>query len=486
MELKKITIENYKSIDNIEFIISEINNSYTYSLLGINESGKSSFLKAISLFDNGDISYPQDFFSDSKPVKITLNYVPSKDILAELKKELLTTHKFGKELLNKLEIKSVQIISEFEPTEITTKTIKENIDFQTQTFTDYTLIEKIPTKKGKEEIELEDFNLSAFFESELHDYFWDISHHVIFWKSSPEYLMLDDIDLLNFSTQPKETSIPLLNCFSLAGIKEDSLRKEIEKLTSPVTINSLQSKLSELTTKHINKVWPEHPISITFQINNNKISLLIEDNGVKFQPKTTGQRSDGFKQFISFLLTISVENYNEELSNTILLIDEPETHLHPPAQINLLGELIKITSNNNNNILFFATHSNYLIDKSNLDRNYKVSKKKNHKTSIDKIERKTSTYSEVNYEVFGIETSDYHNELYGFIELENRSLLDSMSKKRKWFNSKMKKEYQVSLSEYIRHSIHHPENELNKKYTDKELSQSIKNLRELRDKIYMQ
>ena len=276
----------------------------------------------------------------------------------------------------------------------------------------------------------------------------------------------------------------MLNCFSLAGIKEESLKKEIAKLTSPVAISSLQSKLSELTTEHINKVWPEHPISITFQINNNKISLLIEDNGVKFQPKTTGQRSDGFKQFISFLLTISVENYNEELSNTILLIDEPETHLHPPAQINLLGELIKITSNNNNNnILFFATHSNYLIDKRNLDRNYKVSKKKNHKTSINKIEKKTSTYSEVNYEVFGIETSDYHNELYGYIESEEKPLLTSLDKSKKWVNSKTNKEYQVSLSEYIRHSIHHPENELNKKYTDKELNQSIKILRELKDKI---
>jgi predicted ATP-dependent endonuclease of OLD family len=483
MKLEKITIENYKSIDKVEFIISEINNSFTYSLLGINESGKSSFLKAISLFDNEDISYPQDFFSDSKPVKVILDYIPSKDNLINLKKELSNTHKFGKDILNKLDIKSLQIIVEFEASETTAKTFKEIIVFETEIFSDYTLTEKVPTKKGKEENELENFNLSTFFEDELPQYFWKISHKVVFWKSSPEYLILDDIDLIKFSTEPKETSIPLLNCFSLAGIEEDSLKKEITKLTTPVKINSLQSKLSELTTEHINKVWPEHPISITFQINNNKISLLIEDNGVKFQPKTTGQRSDGFKQFISFLLTISVENYNEELSKTILLIDEPETHLHPPAQINLLGELIKITSNNNNNILFFATHSNYLIDKRNLDRNYKVSKKQNHKTSINRIEKRTSTYSEVNYEVFGIETSDYHNELYGYIESEEKTLLSGLDKSKKWVNSKINKEYQVSLSEYIRHSIHHPENELNKKYTDKELTQSIKILRELKDKI---
>jgi predicted ATP-dependent endonuclease of OLD family len=485
MKLEKITIENYKSIDEIEFIISEINNSFTYSLLGINESGKSSFLKGISLFDNEDIYYPQDFFLDSKPVKITLNYIPSKKNIVELKKELSTTHKFGQEILDKLEIKSIQIIAEFEPSETTTKTFKENIVFETEIFSDYTIKENVPNKKTKEEIEIEieDLNLSTFFDKLLPKYFWNISHQVVFWKSSPEYLILDDIDLLKFASDPKQTSIPLLNCFSLAGIKEESLNEEIAKLTSPVAISSLQSKLSEITTEHINKVWPEHPITITFLINNNKISLLIEDNGVKFQPKTTGQRSDGFKQFISFLLTISVENYNEELSKTILLIDEPETHLHPPAQINLLGELIKITSNNNNNILFFATHSNYLIDKRNLDRNYKVSKKENHKTSIIKIEKKTSTYSEVNYEVFGIETSDYHNELYGYIESEDKTLLNNLNKSKKWIHSRTNKEYTVSLSEYIRHSIHHPENELNKKYTDKELNQSIKILREIKANI---
>ena len=483
MKLEKIKIENYKSIDNLEFEISEVNNSYTYSLLGINESGKSSFLKAISLIDNDDINYPQDFFSDSKPVKITLLYSLTDGNLTELKKELTTKYKFSKELLDKTIINSIQISIEFQPTTTKAKTIEQAITFETEVFSDYTLKEKIPTKKGKEENELEDFNLSTFFEQELDDYFWGISHHVVFWKSSPEYLILDEIDLLKFSNTPKEVSIPLLNCFILAGISKESLKTEIAKLNSPVTINSLQSRLSELTTEHINKVWPEHPISITFQINNNKISLLIEDNGVKFQPKTTGQRSDGFKQFISFLLTISVENFNGELSNTILLIDEPETHLHPPAQINLLGELIKITSNSNNNILFFATHSNYLIDKNNLDRNYKVSKRKNLETSINKIEKKTSTYSEVNFEVFGIETSDYHNELYGFIESEEKSLLEGLKKTMKWKNAKTKKEYNVSLSEYIRHSIHHPENELNKKYTDKELSQSIKILRELKDKI---
>ncbi len=483
MKLHKINIENFKSIDNLNFEINEIEDSYTYSLLGINESGKSSFLKAISLVDSKDIIYPNDFYDEKIPVKINLFYKLSKQELNELNKELITNFKFSKDLTDKVVITEIQISIEFEPNSTISKTISEIVSFEKDFFSEYTLKENIPIKKSKEDIDLEDFNLLEFFKSNLNDYFWGFSHKVVFWKSAPEYLILDEIDLLKFSKSPKEISIPLLNCFNLAGINEDSLQAEITKLNTPVSISSLQSKLSELTTIHINKVWPEHPISIVFQIDNNKISLLIEDNGVKFQPKTTSQRSDGFKQFISFLLTVSVENHNGELEDTILLIDEPETHLHPPAQINLLRELIKITSNDKNNILFFATHSNYLIDKTNLDRNYKVSKKENKRTVITKIEKKKSTYAEVNFEVFGIETTDYHNELYGFIESENKTLLENLNKTLRWKNAKTKKEYDVSLSQFIRDSIHHPENDLNKKFTDKELSQSIKSLKELKAKI---
>ena len=51
-----------------------------------------------------------------------------------------------------------------------------------------------------------------------------------------------------------------------------------------------------------------------------------------------------------------------------------------------MNELINISKNNKNNIVFYATHSNYMIDKNSLDRNYKVTKEKNINTSINKIE----------------------------------------------------------------------------------------------------
>jgi len=52
MILKKITIHNYKSIEKLYFKISQLNDeTYTYGLIGVNEAGKSTILKAIALKD---------------------------------------------------------------------------------------------------------------------------------------------------------------------------------------------------------------------------------------------------------------------------------------------------------------------------------------------------------------------------------------------------------------------------------------------------
>jgi predicted ATP-dependent endonuclease of OLD family len=481
MKLDKIDISNYRSIENLELEIKAVNGSHTFALLGINESGKSSFLQALSLVESGQINHPLDYFNQKEVVHVQLRYSINNEEKKTLQDHLIEENGFPEDLAKKVDVTEVFIIVDYAPDSAQTKNKYQSVKLKTKTFTDYTKTPEGIVSKTEETQEA--FNLEQYFKDTLSDYFLQLSHKVVFWKSSPQYLILDEIDLPTFAANPEQTSIPLVNCFRLAGIELDEIKSTIDGIKSSVSINNLQEKLSALVTEHINKVWPEHPIKVKFQISSNKISLLIEDEGVKFKVKTTGQRSDGFRQFISFLLTISVENYNGELENTILLIDEPEVHLHPPAQINLLSELIEITNNKRNNIVFFATHSNYLIDKKNLDRSYQVIKEDNHKTILKKIEKITSTYAEVNYEVFNIPTTDYHNELYGYLEDVAKAKLNTLEKDKKWKNaSRGGAEEDVSLPRYIRHSIHHPENELNSIYTEKQLIKSIEILRKLKYK----
>jgi predicted ATP-dependent endonuclease of OLD family len=480
MNLNSIEISNYKSIKNLKFEVKKIDNNFTYCLFGINESGKSSILKAISLFENDDkIKYPEDFFSEEEIVEITFYYTITDNILKNFHNQLLESHNCPKEILSKIIPIEVQITSQFDNNSSTNQIYVEEVKFKNNIVKGYCLQGRDIIKKTKDSQE-EDLDLINLIEKHFSDYFLSFSHSVIFWESTDKYLILDNIDLTSFASTPESVSIPLYNCFLLAGIKPSQISKKITELNSPARIRNLESLLSKKVTEHIKSIWKDHPIKILFEIDKNKISLLIEDEDVEHKAKTTSQRSDGFKQFISFLLTISADDKNQSLEQKILLIDEPETHLHPQAQINLKDELIKITKNHASSIVIYATHSNYLIDKNNLNRNFKVFKENNETTTIDQIKKTTSSYSEVNYEVFDIPTTDYHNELYGYLEDAEPAKLNGLPKDRQWENARNHNVSNVSLPEYIRHSIHHPENQLNKKYSEIQLKKSIKTLRKLK------
>lgn len=482
MKLLSITIRNYRSIEEETFSIEEKDGGYTFTLIGINESGKSSFLKAVSLVDGGDATYSKDFYNDKSEIEVFLSYKLEQDEEKELR-GALTEKGFDKDAVSEVEIESVDVCVSFDPSATPTKKTFDRIRFKNKLLSDYTLNGTAPNKKDKtSELPQEDLDLESFFEAYFPKYFWKISHRIALWKSDSKHLINEQVSLETFSADPENISIPLMNCFSLAGI--DDIPAEINKIrTNPAEINNLQEKLSDKVTAHIKKVWIGHQVKIKFQINNMMLSFLVEDEKVKYSSKTTDQRSDGFRQFISFLLTISAESANNQLSRSLLLLDEPETHLHPQAQECLKEELIKITKNKENNIVFFATHSNYMIDKDLIDRCYRVEKKGNKKTEVKKIEGGTSSYSEVNYEVFNISSTDYHNELYGYLEDVDKSKLDGLPKPKRWKNKKNNVTEDVSLATYIRHSIHHPENKLNAKFTSEELVQSIEILRNLKNEL---
>jgi len=482
MKLEQIKLSNYRSVESESIDFKSINKSQTYCLLGINESGKSSILKGIALFENLTPQYLDDFFDETEPVKTCLTYTPNIVYNRVLWSKLIKDFGFPKDIATAIEVTSVDLVTKYEPIESTSKEYIEVLSFKNDKIKGYHLVDDKLEKIIKTEEEINPLDLHDFFKEKLPKFFWSFSHDINFWESSDQYLILDEISLPDFAENPSDVSIPLKNCFVLSGIQVEKIKIKIENLTSPSRIRNLESLLSEKVTEHINTVWPEHPIEIRFEINNNKISLLIEDVGVKHKAKTTNQRSDGFKQFISFLLTLSTERVNQDLPRkTIMLLDEPETHLHPKAQINLMKELIKLTTDMNH-IVIYATHSNYMIDKVNLDRNFKVIKKKNETTKLERISKSNSSYSEINYTIFDIPTTDYHNELYGFLEDIHPKKLNGINKDRNWVNEKSGKTESVSLPKYIRNAIHHPENKSNRAYTQAQLKKSIGILRNLKYK----
>lgn len=457
MKLETIEITNYRSIEYLQLNCTAQNDgSFTFGLIGLNEAGKSSVLKAIALMDSLIPITAKDFQQKKGQVDITFRYRLDEEHV-ELLKEFLGPLKYGDTKWEDFDFSEVEFSSTYELPDLGKKIL---------------LSAKSIVENAKKR-----FILPKAFP--------DFVHRCIFWTAEDKYLISHPISLASFSANPEGTSVPLRNCFLLAGITD--IKERIGSLDDDSTeIELLQTELGEKVTEHIRSVWPNHPIEITFLITNGLIHFHVRDLGATGKAKTADQRSDGFKQFVSFLLTISAQNKNEELSQSILLLDEPETHLHPLAQEYLLTELIKISRNDRRNLALFATHSNYMIDKRDLSRNFRVTKE-NDLTDIVRLDRQISTYASVTFEVFGIASSDYHNELYarlheafqdedpGNREREYIKTFDSdffHTRKGLPFDKPFRgTPDRATLPTFIRNCIHHPEN--GDQFSENDLRQSI-------------
>jgi AAA15 family ATPase/GTPase len=517
MEIKKITIENYRSIKNIFFEISKRDdNSFTYGLIGINEAGKSSILKAIGLKDGlvDDSGTKLPLLKDFRPkeeIKITyqynINQKEDENLYEILNKEGVVNDP-SPNLEKAVSVAEGEQIQEVENSEIE-EVKKPKNKILDSLIVDYVVrfpeagadpMYSIAVFKGENEIEIDNKDEFAILVDK-------IAHKTIFWTAEDRYLISKPINIKQFITDTN-TSIPLRNCFLLSSIQEAEIKQKLnDALKDTTECEHLEETLGNNVTEHIKSAWPNHPIKITFKIMDGHINFHVRDIGTKGKAQTSDMRSDGFKQFISFLLTIAAENKNEELQDTILLLDEPETHLHPKAQEYLLTQLVGITNNNKNNIVLFATHSNYMIDKKDLGRCYRVEKKKDEKneehTQVDQFNKKQTSYAEVSYEVFDILDEQYHNELYDklrdrFVKDKNLKELDAVKHvdtiginpfDEQYFKQikKMPKSYQdtskhtdtdakVTLPTFMRNCIHYPANKKND--FDEKLKESIDSLRE--------
>jgi len=275
------------------------------------------------------------------------------------------------------------------------------------------------------------------------------------------------------------------------AVKEILLEPDIQKTLSEIslTVREKLLKVSERTLTKLNELNPSIASSLTPQIpefSSLKWADVFKSVSISGENDIPiNKRGSGVKRLvlISFFRAEAERRQSEEnLPNIVCAIEEPETSQHPDHQRGLIDAFIEL-SNSRNTQVFLTTHSPEIVKRLNFENIQLVSDKTEDKViSVLHHELPYPSLNEVNFTAFGEATPEYHNELYGFIDAAGR-LQEYVSGKPlrlyKELNNKdgSIKDKQKTLTEYIRHQIHHPENKHNEQYSLQDLKDSIEQMR---------
>lgn len=431
MKLDKIKISGYKSVEDVELPIKKYGDcgSYTTIFLGKNETGKSNTLDAIAIPVAMDLGLNTDFLStrtsQTESERISISYIYDIDDSDEILRTIdpIGDSEIPKEIIDNLQINSltkivylkkeepifnydVDIVFNLQGINICDYCISKTQDYAWLNLSNvmYSItikriseIEKdatdqyicLTTKKFKDIL----VGLIKKYDQSLPP--------ISYWSSSQDYLIHDGVNLRDFAETL--SNIPLRNMFYLADLKtQEEIRDKISDISSNhKELLKFSIKIADATTRYINKKWSELPIKIHVDIDSNLVMYVyVKDDTDDYNMFSMDDRSQGFKQFISILLSLSIENTSGELKNQIILLDEPEVHLHPSGVRWLKKELIEIGKNN---YLFVATHSVFMLDRETKERHFLFTKDSSGLTRIRQIQTDDDINSDENLsQAFGV------------------------------------------------------------------------------------
>lgn len=421
MKLTKIKIENFKSIEEIEFEIKKYGSSYTTMFLGVNESGKSNILEAMSFLEtpDGEFDY-QDYHNQKDEGDNCINLWFSLDLESNsfYTKLMKSEIESGAELLN-FEItdivKNVYLCSDekefsydysYSITKLTSGLfIKSGTKSVAGTGGRVSNVNTYSISKTAVDEQYVSLDIDLFqktFKPRIETVINTYEPSVTFWEPSSDFLISTE-DLISFADSPYSKPA-LKNIFLLAGFDtKDNIKAVVERISNGQQRSKLQSKLQESLDAYVKNVW-NHNIEIVIDITETgQFTLSIRDAGEKNKHDRLpiNGRSEGARHFLSLILSLSIESKHNKLHNQLILIDEPEVHLHPSGIRDLRDELLKIGEKN---FLFVSTHSPFLVDKIHKERNIIIKKNSDAKTEKKLIQNYADSLDdEVLYEAFGLD-----------------------------------------------------------------------------------
>jgi predicted ATPase len=426
IKLKEVTINKYTCIESPQtFAVDE----KVTVLVGMNESGKTSVLKALAktnYFKKDDdfrFSVTHDYPRKEKkqldrsgddPVAVKCLYSISEDIIKSINDDLGANLFSTNEFEHSIRYSNKGIYGKI------SVTVSDFWDafIKRESITDKDVILKLKSIKSSKELEKISSDLSddlkeklnnfeKFFENEWK---WDndpISEYVArvhIKEKKPKFLYYDEYYVL-----PSEISIQKLNTtkklsdelktakalFELADINSDDLISADSFEDYKAELEATQASISDTLFQY----WKSNSnIEITFDVekvitpnHNNPPHPIVEHLlHIRVRNKRTAvtlplqNRSKGFNWFFSFLVWFK-KIQEDKTSNYILLLDEPGLNLHAAAQKDLLKFIEDLAGEYQT---IYTTHSPFMVESSKISRVRTVHETINGSIISDSIQEK--------------------------------------------------------------------------------------------------
>jgi predicted ATP-dependent endonuclease of OLD family len=257
---------------------------------------------------------------------------------------------------------------------------------------------------------------------------------------------------------------------------------------------NLNTDLDEKVKKgKVENKFLEKAIEKFQEISGSQVHLDFLDNHKPFKNAYFAEKKDNNQQIqlsnlgsgyeMIFALLYSFYMAQQGGKQLIILIDEPELHLHPALQEKFVAFLLEISKEA---LVFLTTHSPLLIKQLAFNDKVRTLILKDGQDISTLADRKLSYISanETNFIAFNLATEEYHNELF-----EELKYINGATKKIKEFDEDffvaakgevknspwMGNPNEVSEHTYIRNQIHHQKD--NGKTDYQNLKSSIEKMR---------
>jgi putative ATP-dependent endonuclease of OLD family len=345
--IKTVRISGFRGLKNIEVELEK-----TTVLTGMNNSGKTSFLKALQLALGNRLFLSQDDFY------IQGNEISEKIIIIDLlivpvDENSQKTTEFSEDweiLLKTNRIRTDELGNSFVAlrTIITSEPIKNSYKTQQYILPIWSDFEKEDKTSW---FQSENGNETVFRFEEIPFFYMDAQRDIledIKLKNSYLGKMLDSITYSKESVKDIEEQIKLLN--ETAVNNSDilsTIKTTLKELDTAMDSNSEGIDITPFTKK--------------LRDLNKGLSIYYTDQKDSFPMEYHGMGTRSWSSLLTLKSFISLSEKNGSLFFPISAIEEPEAHLHPNAQKKLYGQINNIAGQK-----IISTHSPYIAASADL------------------------------------------------------------------------------------------------------------------------